>query len=141
MGKKPSPPSKSVPLGERQKLTHNPFASLASGGRGPNATTEAAPEAPGPADVAAAAPRRGRLVLARETKHRGGKAVVVIRGFDKLQAWDLAATEGLAKELKQALGCGGTVEHYGAIIIQGDRPAQVAAWLREQGFRVEGVTT
>jgi translation initiation factor 1 (eIF-1/SUI1) len=80
-------------------------------------------------------------VLARETKHRGGKAVVVVRGFDKLQGWDADAVEQLATELKRALGCGGTVEEAREIVVQGDRPAQVAEWLRRQGFRVEGVTS
>jgi translation initiation factor 1 len=84
--------------------------------------------------------RRGRLVQARETKHRGGKAVVIVRGFGQLPGWDEAAIEQLAKELKRALGCGGTVEEQ-EIVVQGDRPAQVAEWLRAQGFRVDGVTS
>jgi translation initiation factor 1 (eIF-1/SUI1) len=88
----------------------------------------------------AAAVRTGRLVLARETKHRGGKAVVVIRGFATLPHWDQAAVASLARELKQALACGGTVEPDLEILVQGDRPGDVAAWLRAQGFRVAGVT-
>jgi translation initiation factor 1 (eIF-1/SUI1) len=86
---------------------------------------------------------RGRLVQRRETKHRAGKAVVVVAGFEQLREFDEAAIAALAKELKQALGCGGTVESRGAareIVLQGDRPAQVAELLRARGFRVDGVT-
>ena len=132
MGKKP--PSKVVPVGEPQKLTHNPFAAIAPAGPSPSAEAGQASE-PGPS-----AARRGRLVLARETKHRGGKAVVIVRGFSQLSHWDEAAIQQLAKELKRALGCGGTAEH-DELVVQGDRPAQVAQWLRAQGFRVDGVTS
>lgn len=128
MGKKP--PSKVVPVGEPQKLTHNPFAGIAP----------AKPAESPTSTLPATAARRGRVVLARETKHRGGKAVVIVRGLVQLPAWDDAAIEQLAKELKRSLGCGGTVED-GEIVVQGDRPAQVAEWLRAQGFRVDGVTS
>lgn len=127
MGKKPS---KVVPVGEPQKLTHNPFAGIAP----------AKPAESPTRTLPATAARRGRVVLARETKHRGGKAVVIVRGLVQLPAWDDAAIEQLAKELKRSLGCGGTVED-GEIVVQGDRPAQVAEWLRAQGFRVDGVTS
>lgn len=135
MAKKPTekPTTKNVPVGEPAKLTHNPFAGIAP----------AAPATPAPETAPASAkqaPRKGRLVLARETKHRGGKAVVVVRGFAELTAWALEDIEQLAKELKRTLGCGGTVEDQ-QIVLQGDRPAQVAAWLRAQGFRVDGVTS
>jgi translation initiation factor 1 len=129
MAKKPS--AKVVPVGEPAKLTHNPFAGI----------TPAKPALPPEAPAAtASAARRGRLVLARETKHRGGKAVVIVRGLAQLPAWDGPAIEQLARELKRTLGCGGTVEE-GEIVVQGDRPAQVAEWLRAQGFRVDGVTS
>ena len=117
-----------VPVGEPNKLTHNPFASLSKG-----AAPVAAPAAP----AAASAARSGKLILARETKHRGGKAVAIVRGFAQLSD----AVAELARELKQTLGCGGTVDAGPEIVLQGDRPAQVAAWLRAQGFRVHGVTS
>ena len=132
MGKKP--PSKVVPVGEPRKLTHNPFAGIA-----PAKLAEDAGPSP-TITLPATAARHGRVVLARETKHRGGKAVVIVRGLVQLPAWDDAAIEQLAKELKRSLGCGGTVED-GEIVVQGDRPAQVAEWLRAQGFRVDGVTS
>ncbi|MDB4987172.1 MAG: yciH [Myxococcaceae bacterium] len=96
-----------------------------------------------PAEVQAGK-SRGRLVLRRETKHRGGKPVVIVRGFAALREFDAAATELLAKELKQKLGCGGTVERDGnepQIVLQGDQPAKVAELLRARGFRVDGVTS
>ena len=131
MGKKPPP--KPVPVGEPQKLTHNPFAGIAPAKPAEDPVTP-------PSAAPATAARRGRVVLARETKHRGGKAVVIVRGLPELPAWNDAAIEALAKELKRSLGCGGTVED-GEIVVQGDRPAQVAEWLRAQGFRVDGVTS
>jgi translation initiation factor 1 (eIF-1/SUI1) len=137
MGKKQPPSSTAVPVGESGKLTHNPFAGIAPAPSAPAAVEKRDTSSPPPTTSAA---RRGRLVLARETKHRGGKAVVIVRGFRQLAGWDDAAIEGVAKELKRALGCGGTAVE-GEIVVQGDRPAQVAEWLRAQGFRVDGVTS
>jgi translation initiation factor 1 (eIF-1/SUI1) len=92
-----------------------------------------------------AAKSRGRLVLRRETKHRGGKAVIIVRGFAQLAEFgDETRVAELAKELKQKLGCGGTVEHGDGeteIVLQGDRAAKVAELLRGHGFRVDGVTS
>ena len=139
MGKKlPSSGSKSknVLVGEPAKLTHSPFARIAPAAAPAAVSSQSAAEAAVPASAA----RKGRLVLARETKHRGGKAVVIVRGLAELSGWDATAIEQLAKELKRTLGCGGTVED-AQIIIQGDRPAQVAEWLRAQGFRIDGVTS
>jgi translation initiation factor 1 len=102
-----------------------------------------------PVDEPAAPPARppgkprGRLVLRRETKHRGGKAVVVVSGFGALAGFDEAAVEALAAQLKRRLGCGGTVEARDGdleLVLQGDRAAAVAASLRELGYRVDGVT-
>jgi translation initiation factor 1 len=117
-------------------LKHNPFAALALD-RAALPVAEppaAAPPAP------TAAKSRGRLVLRRETKHRGGKAVIIVRGLAGLAD---AEVESLAKQLKQKLGCGGTVERDEGepeLVLQGDQPAKVAEWLRAQGFRVDGVT-
>lgn len=124
-----------VPVGEPSKLTHNPFARLS------NDPAPPAPASASEATSATPAARSGKLVLARETKHRGGKAVVIVRGFGQLKGWDEQAVAELARELKQTLGCGGTVDPGPEIVLQGDRPAQVAEWLRAQGFRVHGVTS
>ncbi len=137
-------------------LKHSPFAALA----GTDATAPPPPAATGkpavpavtatpataavpvPPPAAAAPPAakpRGRLILRRETKHRGGKAVVIVSGFAQLSGISDRALAELLQELKQRLGCGGTVTAR-ELLLQGDRPAQVAALLRERGFRVDGVT-
>jgi translation initiation factor 1 len=83
---------------------------------------------------------RGRLVLRREKKDRGGKVVVVISGFAELPGANSVMIANLAKELKGKLGCGGSFDRQ-EIILQGDRAAAVNALLEELGFRVDGVKT
>jgi translation initiation factor 1 len=111
---------------------NNPFAGLTlDRGTLPEGTAPVV-QAPKPAM------KRGRVVLRRETKHRGGKAVIIVRGVPE------AEIDSLAKQLKQKLGCGGTVERDAGepeIVLQGDQPAKVAEWLRAEGFRVDGVTS
>jgi translation initiation factor 1 (eIF-1/SUI1) len=87
---------------------------------------------------------RGRLVLRRETKHRGGKAVVVVAGLRANAHLAESEIATLAQHLKQQLGCGGSVERVASdteIVVQGDQPARVAELLRARGFRVDGVTS
>lgn len=87
---------------------------------------------------------RVRVVLRRETKHRGGKAVIIVAGLGVPAGFDLHDTEELARQLKHQLGCGGTVEARGddrEIVLQGDCAAKVAELLRARGFRVDGVTS
>ncbi|MEI9998140.1 MAG: translation initiation factor [Verrucomicrobiota bacterium] len=81
---------------------------------------------------------RGRLVLRRETKERGGKVVVVVSGFAELPGANAVMIGDLAKELKGKLGCGGSFDRQ-EITLQGDRAAAVNALLEELGFRVDGV--
>lgn len=126
--------------GEGGKLTHSPFAGLSALPAAPGPAPDE--PAPGAAEAPAQPKKRGRLVLRRETKHRAGKAVIVIAGFGAIRDLDDRALEALAKELKQALGCGGTVERKGAereIVLQGDRAPEIAGLLRERNFRVDGV--
>ena len=96
------------------------------------------------------APRAiGRLVLRRETRHRGGKTVIVVAGLGAIAGFTRDDAEALASRLKRRLGCGGTVEandgDTGAprdgdfeLVLQGDRLAAVATALRELGYRVAG---
>lgn len=137
MGKDKGNKSKDpVPVTGGEQLKHSPFAAL-SHRTAPAAQPTAAEEAQAAAPAPPKKPKsRGRVVLRRETKHRGGKAVVIVGGLDTIEGLDIAR---LAKDLKAKLACGGTVEA-GEIVIQGDQPARVAEWLREQGFRVDGVT-
>jgi len=78
----------------------------------------------------------GRVLLRRETAHRGGKTVVVVYDF----ATHLPASmiERTAKKLRTACGAGGTVKDR-AIEIQGDQVAKVRATLEAEGFVVGGV--
>src|SRR5260221_13638268 len=64
--------------------------------------------------------KMGRVVLRRETAHRGGKTVIVLDDF--ATHLPLSVIEKMAKKLRQACGCGGTVRE-GSIEIQGDQPA------------------
>jgi translation initiation factor 1 (eIF-1/SUI1) len=142
MARKPAPP-----VDGTEQLKHNPFSALA-GRTAPSAPEIAPPNLEPSAPVRETKPASnkplGRVVMRRETKHRGGKAVIVISGFEAVRGFDSEALAALAKRLKQALGCGGTVEEkQGAreIVLQGDKPAKVAELLRAQGFRVDGVTS
>jgi len=128
--------------GQPAPALQNPFAAL-----GQIEALQHLPPAPEPAKPAAPEksqpPRknRGRLVLRRETKERGGKTVVVIGGFAEGVPGASAVLIGdLAKELKGKLGCGGTFDRQ-EITLQGDRPAEVAALLEQLGFAVRGVTS
>ncbi len=79
---------------------------------------------------------KGRVVLRRETAHRGGKTVVVVGGFaDSVGAGEL---ERIAKGLRKACGCGGTVRGR-EIEVQGEQADRVRAWLEGEGYRVAGV--
>jgi translation initiation factor 1 (eIF-1/SUI1) len=133
---------KSEITGSASKLAHNPFAQLKGRLELPeNPTSETPPTPPMPVPVPA---KLGRLVQRRETKHRGGKAVIVVSGFGALSSFDRDAVEALARELKAKLGCGGTVEDDASgptIVIQGEQARKLAELLRAKGFRVDGVVT
>jgi translation initiation factor 1 len=80
--------------------------------------------------------KMGRVVLRRETAHRGGKTVIVIHDF----ATHLPASviETIAKKVRSACGCGGTVKDR-TIEIQGDQPGKIRVVLEAEGFQVVGV--
>lgn len=128
--------------GAAPALKHNPFGALAGAPAAPSGEP-AAEAVPATAPPLAAGGLRGRVVLRRETKHRGGKAVVVVAGLAGVRGLDLPGIEQLARELKQLLGCGGSVQSVGddhEVLVQGDHPAKVAELLRARGLRVDGVT-
>lgn len=134
-------------MGRRQEKSRIDVSGTAvSGGLQPDAfaalgglALPAGPESGGPpADDTAPVPTgpRGRVVLRRETARRGGKTVVVVSGFDPTLGAE--AIGALARAVRKACGCGGTVQGR-EIEVQGDQPAKVAAFFRDQGFRVAGV--
>ena len=121
-------------------LQSNPFALLGELDALKNLPTAAEPPKP-PASEPSPAPSkkaRGRLVLRRETKDRGGKVVVVVAGFAELPGANAVMIGDLARQLKNKLGCGGSFDRR-EIVLQGDRCAEVCAALESFGFRVDGV--
>jgi translation initiation factor 1 len=98
------------------------------------------PAGPEPAPAASDSPqtlwKMGRVVLRRETAHRGGKTVVVVDDF--ATHLPVSVIEKVAKKLRAACGCGGTVKGR-SIENQGDQPARVRAALEAEGFQVAGV--
>ncbi|HAQ70151.1 translation initiation factor [Salibacteraceae bacterium] len=74
------------------------------------------------------------LELHRETKGRGGKAVVLVRNFVGTDD-DLS---DLGKKLKAHCGTGGSAKD-GEIIIQGDQRDKVDAFLKSKGYKTKRV--
>jgi translation initiation factor 1 len=80
--------------------------------------------------------KMGRVVLQRETAHRGGKTVIVIKDF--ASHLPLTVIETIAKRVRSACGCGGTVRDR-HIEIQGDQAGRIRTVLEAEGFEVAGV--
>ena len=122
---------------EKEGLTHSPFGALEGMGSlpaGPAETpTPGAPEGP----AAKTSKRgqkntnRGRVDVLRQTAHRGGKAVTVVKNFTGIGQ---AEKEELARKMQKSCGVGGTVKE-GRIEIQGDKREEVTRILTEAGFR------
>lgn len=104
----------------------SPFAALAG-------LRDRVPEAPAaPATCAVQTPRdrtfAGKIVVARTRKGRGGKTVTTIDGI----AAPAEQLELIARELRQALGVGTSVED-ARIVVQGDQSARVRSLLEARG--------
>ena len=80
--------------------------------------------------------KMGRVVLRRETARRGGKTVLVIHDF--ATHLPLSVIETVAKKLRTACGCGGTVRER-TIEMQGDQAGKIRELLEAEGFQVAGV--
>jgi translation initiation factor 1 len=113
-----------------QSLGQNPFGALSGAGL-PNATPAKPESIRNPQSEIRNVKSRGRVDVRRETGGRGGKTVTVVDGFVGI---GLPEKEQLAKKMRAACGCGGTVKD-GAIEIQGDQRETVARILAEAGFR------
>lgn len=110
-----------------QSLGQNPFGALSGAGL-PAGQPGAAKPAGQPAKPEK---NRGRVDIKRTTAGRGGKTVTVVTGFVGI---GLPEKESLAKKMRNACGCGGTVKD-GEIEIQGDQREKIAQILTEAGFR------
>lgn len=111
----------------------NPFANLQIDGLPPGSPVaeDSKPNTP-PLKT-----KRGRVVLRRETAHRGGKEVIVVHDFPStISTHDIVE---LGRRLRNACGCGGTVRDR-TIELQGNQPARIRAFLEQEGFRVAGVS-
>lgn len=129
MSRTPKIPTEGTP-----PLSSNPFAAL--GGvlgelpaGAPPSPAPAEPPAPVPASAEGSVPAlHGKLVVRREKKGRGGKAVTVIEGL-RLPP---AALEDLARQLRRSLGCGAHVEAE-TIVLAGAQTERVRDWLAAHG--------
>ena len=114
---------------DRESFGQNPFAGLSSEGLPEGqAETHAHKTAK---ERSTRSKDRGRVDIVRQTAHRGGKTVTVVKNFVGI---GLPEKEQLAKQMQKACGCGGTVKE-GRIEIQGDKRKEVARILTEAGFR------
>jgi translation initiation factor 1 len=116
-----------IPTDGGRGLGQNPFGGLSGAGLPavPPAGAQPAVKKEPPAK------NRGRVDIKRTTAGRGGKTVTLVTGFVGI---GLPEKESLAKKMRNACGCGGTVKD-GDIEIQGDQREKIAQILTEAGFR------
>lgn len=74
-------------------------------------------------------PSAQQLRVRIEKKHRGGKTVTVVDGFEGRDE-DL---EELGKKLKTRCGAGGSAKE-GIILVQGDYREKIVTWLKDWGY-------
>jgi translation initiation factor 1 len=96
------------------------------------------PPAPVPPEPAPPLKKRklGRVVLRKETAHRGGKTVIVVDQFPPHITTE--ELQQLARELRKAVGTGGAVKDR-TIEIQGEQAPQVRSFLLSAGYDVRGI--
>lgn len=131
-----------MPREEKKRIStdgpQQPLAALA--GVFSSLDTSALPPGSDPVSAQPDSPQQiwkmGRVVLRRETAHRGGKCVIVVHDF--ATHLPISVIETMAKKIRQTCGCGGAVKGR-TIEIQGDHPGKVRAVLEKEGFQVAGV--
>jgi translation initiation factor 1 len=115
---------KATSEGDGESELNNPFAHLQIDNLPSGGNVVPAPKA------------MGRVVLRRETAHRGGKTVIVIHDF--ASSISTQSIEELARKLRRDCGCGGTTRQR-MIEIQGNHADKIRSILEQEGFRVAGV--
>lgn len=125
-------PKKKIAVNPEQSGLNQAFGHLEITGL-PETPSKAEPPKAGPAAIW----KLGRVVLRKETAHRGGKAVIVVHDF--ATHLPQSVIETVAKALRQQCGTGGTVKGR-TIEIQGDQAGKVRSVLEKEGFQVAGVS-
>lgn len=116
---------------EKEPLVNNAFGALDGLGKLPEGPENSPPTLPNKTSKRGQKnTTRGRVDIIRQTAHRGGKGVTVIKNFTGI---GLAEKQELAKQIRKACGVGGTVKD-GCIEIQGDKREEVKRILTEAGF-------
>lgn len=113
---------------EPEESALNPFGMLSDLGNlaeGPAEDVVSKPSRRGQKNM-----NRGRVNILRQTAHRGGKAVTVVKDFVGI---GLPEKKELMKKMQKACGAGGTLKD-GRIEIQGDKRDEVKRILEEAGF-------
>lgn len=75
-------------------------------------------------------PSDQQLKIRLDKKHRAGKAVTLVEGFEGTEP-DM---QELGKKLKSFCGTGGSVKD-GEIIVQGDNRGKILQWLINNGYK------
>jgi translation initiation factor 1 len=70
------------------------------------------------------------LKVLLDTKHRAGKLVTLVTGFEGKEE-DI---QSLGKQLKSVCGTGGSVKD-NVIIVQGDNRQKIFQWLQKNGYK------
>jgi translation initiation factor 1 len=112
------------------------FSGLEIPGLAPSPAPPSKEQEPPSEPVSSPPAKKGRVILRRETAHRGGKSVIVVDGF--APEIDAAALETLGKRLRAACGCGGSVKNR-TLELQGNQPDRIRNWLEGEGFQVGGI--
>lgn len=107
-------------------MNDNPFDSLPSEGLPPGPPAKINPP------LAEKKSKGGKLILQYERAGRGGKEVTIIKGL-WLESQEMRFRDTLLKDLKRALGTGGSLEGR-EIILQGDRRETAKSWLIKAGY-------
>lgn len=108
-------------MSDEKKPFNNPFGALGGMREAlPSLPPKPVKEKKGPA----------RAVVRMERTGRGGKEVTVVEHLEL----SLVERETWLKELKGALGCGGTLEG-DALVLQGDLRERTGKWLQKKGVR------